>query len=88
MPHPKAAYSSRTLSGLQSMKMEMGGLCDGPGHEPRMVDVDTAVLISRYGPEAITEEVMQKISCSTCGQPVAMTISAISVRRAVPSPGI
>jgi hypothetical protein len=40
-------YSSRTLAGLQSMKMEMGGLCDGPGHDPRMVDVDTAALISR-----------------------------------------
>jgi hypothetical protein len=81
------AYSSRTLAGLQSMKMEMGGLCDGAGHEPRMVDVDTAALIQRYGPDAITEAVMKKITCQICGAPVAMTISAISARNAAPRPG-
>jgi hypothetical protein len=41
--------SSRNLAGLQALKMEMGGLCDGLGYDPRMVDVDTAVLISWYG---------------------------------------
>jgi hypothetical protein len=79
--------SSRNLAGLQALKMEMGGLCDGLGYDPRMVDVDTAVLISWYGLEAITQEVMRKVTCSLCSQPVAMTISAISVRLAVPRPG-
>ncbi len=78
------ANSSRTLAGLQAMKMEMGGLCDSGRHEPRMVDVDTAALISKYGPAAITDDVMGKFTCRDCGEPVAMTISAISTRRAVP----
>jgi hypothetical protein len=76
--------SSRTLAGLQAMKMEMGGLCDNPRHEPRIVNVDTAAVISRYGPDAITEDVMKKITCQECGKPVAMTISAISARAAAP----
>jgi hypothetical protein len=76
--------NSRTLAGLQALKMEMGGLCGSGKHEPRMVDVDTVALIAKYGPSAITEDVMRKIACRDCGELVAMTISAISARRAVP----
>lgn len=75
--------NSRTLSGLLALQMEIGGLCDN-GHEARFVDPDTKALISKYGPDALTEEVMGKITCRECGQLVEMRVSAISARAAAP----
>jgi hypothetical protein len=79
-----ASQTSNTLSGLFALKMEMGGLCDSGRHEPRFVDPDTPSLIRKYGPDAITEEVMKKITCRECGEPVAMVISATSARANAP----
>jgi hypothetical protein len=79
------AGNSRTLSGLLVLDMEMGGLCDNPGHEPRFVDPDARALIAKYGLDALTQDVMSKITCRECGAGVAMVISATSAR--VNAPG-
>ena len=77
--------SSSTLSGLFALKMEMGGLCDNPSHEPRFVDPDTPALIRKYGPDARTEDVMRKVTCSVCCSAVPMVISAVSARTNAPA---
>jgi hypothetical protein len=76
--------NSGFLQGLLDLRMEMGGLCDSGRHEPRFVDPDTPSLIRKYGRDAITEEVMKKITCRECGEPVAMVISATSARANAP----
>lgn len=69
--------SSATLGGFLRLNLEAAGLCSN-GHPVRKVTADIPALIARYGEDAKTRDVLDRVVCSECRQRVRLTISSRS----------
>lgn len=62
------------MAEFEHYRLELGGFCTGC--EPaRLVKVDNAKIIERYGPNALMRDVAKRVVCSECRKGVRVTVS-------------
>ena len=64
-----------SLESSLAAKMRISGVC-GNHQPPRVIHIDLAPLIERYGPDVKTRDVMDRLKCAECGKAVSVSLQA------------
>lgn len=64
----------QTMEEFDRYRLELGGFCTGC-KPARLVKVDNAKIIERYGPNALMRDVAARVVCSACRKPVRISVS-------------
>jgi hypothetical protein len=71
----------QTIASLAANGLDFSGLCT-TCRPPRLLVVNMSELIRRRGPDALVRNVMKRIICRDCGQPVSVQVDSDSARSA------
>lgn len=78
MPNLPPRSSWPSLASTLDAGMMIAGTC-GACQPPRRIDIPLGPLIERYGPDAKTRDVMDRVTCAACGGRVTVSLAPVMV---------